>query len=423
MPSSGPTIIFDKSTLQSLNADEAMWLDQFFTSNVTPLFFLEVLADLEKTARKGRTPEDVVGSLTSKTPDLHSMPNVHHLTLLAGELSGRGEFEMSFEKPVVAHGIPAMLGDKTGIIIKETSEEEALRRWQYKRFREFERLVAKAWRSQLRGLDLEVIYDDFQPIVAAGSRPKTLAEVKSKADSIIANMPDARLLKFGLDILGYKSSVLEKVRDRWDAAGRPPIPTFLPYFTYVLSVDLFFYVALAADLVSRERASNRIDIEYLYYLPFCTLFASNDKLHERTVPLFLKPHQTFVPGQTLKEELAKLDAHYSALPEEEKAQGIYYMAAYPPEDERFLVTRLWDKYWPYWRDIRDTRKKPEDLKMTEEQKAFVDQFKEAKPNPGLDVSFETAAYISSSRRVRIQQGKWRRFPPEVKPDIGEDEED
>jgi hypothetical protein len=34
----GPPLIFDKSTLQSLNPDEAMWLDQYFISVITPLF-------------------------------------------------------------------------------------------------------------------------------------------------------------------------------------------------------------------------------------------------------------------------------------------------------------------------------------------------------------------------------------------------
>jgi hypothetical protein len=59
----GPIIIFDQSVLESLNPDEAVWLDHFYLANITPLFFIETLADLEKEVRKGRTPEQVVGSL------------------------------------------------------------------------------------------------------------------------------------------------------------------------------------------------------------------------------------------------------------------------------------------------------------------------------------------------------------------------
>jgi hypothetical protein len=53
----GPILIFDKSFLQSLNVDEAVWLDNFFLTVITPLFFVETLADLEKEFHRGRTPE------------------------------------------------------------------------------------------------------------------------------------------------------------------------------------------------------------------------------------------------------------------------------------------------------------------------------------------------------------------------------
>jgi hypothetical protein len=41
----GPIIIFDKSSLESLNLNEAVLLDNFYMSNITPLFFVECLAD------------------------------------------------------------------------------------------------------------------------------------------------------------------------------------------------------------------------------------------------------------------------------------------------------------------------------------------------------------------------------------------
>ena len=43
-----PIIIFDKSTLESLNSDEAVWLDQFFNSNITPLFYIAANANAIK---------------------------------------------------------------------------------------------------------------------------------------------------------------------------------------------------------------------------------------------------------------------------------------------------------------------------------------------------------------------------------------
>jgi hypothetical protein len=84
----GPIIIFDKSALQGLSIDQAVWFDHFYYANITPLFFVETLADLEKEVAAGRTPEQVVGNLALKAPIRGGMPNVHHHTLAIGDLLG-----------------------------------------------------------------------------------------------------------------------------------------------------------------------------------------------------------------------------------------------------------------------------------------------------------------------------------------------
>jgi hypothetical protein len=51
--SAGPITIFNKSLLQALNLDEAVWFDNFYLANITPLFFVETLADLREDRRQG----------------------------------------------------------------------------------------------------------------------------------------------------------------------------------------------------------------------------------------------------------------------------------------------------------------------------------------------------------------------------------
>ena len=72
----GPITLFDKSALQSLNLDEAVWFDNFYRTIITPLFFLETLADLSKKMGEGRSPEQTVGSIAAKTPETGSVVNV-----------------------------------------------------------------------------------------------------------------------------------------------------------------------------------------------------------------------------------------------------------------------------------------------------------------------------------------------------------
>jgi hypothetical protein len=138
---------------------------------------------------------------------------------------------------------------------------------------------------------------------------------------------------------------------RWDAHGKPPITTYPPYTAHILLVDLFFTIALGADLVGRERPTNRIDMSYLYYLPFCMVFTSRDKLHQRTAPLFLDEGQIFLHGDELKEDLGKLDEYYAQLPDEVKQRGVMSFAHYPPTNGAFLISKLWDKLMlPDWRE-------------------------------------------------------------------------
>ena len=73
----GPTILFDKSFLQSLSLDESVLFDHFFIPVICPLFYVETLADLEKAVRQGRTPEEEVGIIAQKTPEVHGTPCAH----------------------------------------------------------------------------------------------------------------------------------------------------------------------------------------------------------------------------------------------------------------------------------------------------------------------------------------------------------
>lgn len=73
----------------SRHLDDSLWLDHFPCTIITPLFFIETLADLEKEVHNGRTAEQLVGHLARGTPDMNSYPAIRHRKLLDEELSGR----------------------------------------------------------------------------------------------------------------------------------------------------------------------------------------------------------------------------------------------------------------------------------------------------------------------------------------------
>src|SRR3990170_2917339 len=170
MPGAGPILLFDKSVLQSLSIDEAVWFDTFYFPCITPLFFVETLADLEKEVQKGRRPEDVVGNLAEKTP-IGGGINVHHQTLCVNELLGH-RFELR-HVPVFSGGRSATTGDgRRALVFDSPPEMEALKRWKERDFLEVEHHFARAWRDGLSGIDLDVIFKQGRDIIKRVDRPK-----------------------------------------------------------------------------------------------------------------------------------------------------------------------------------------------------------------------------------------------------------
>src|SRR5208283_4301921 len=153
----GPSLIFDKSSLESLNLDESVLLDNFYRSNITPLFFVECLADLEKSMRSNSTPEQLVGSLATRTPEQQACSNIFHMKALHGELSRRLDLSDQRGRPMIEGGRAVQLGGLKGLIFQHSEEEEALERWRRREFLEVERQAARKWRKTLSLIDFDVM--------------------------------------------------------------------------------------------------------------------------------------------------------------------------------------------------------------------------------------------------------------------------
>jgi len=410
--SQGPSLIFDKSSLESLNIHEAALMDNFYMSTITPLFFVECLADLEKKMKSGSTPEQLVGSLADRTPDSQGYPNIHHMMILKGELSRQFDLRTVYERVAMANGEPVQLGDKKGVVFRKSKEQEALERWTKRQFLEVERNIAKTWRRSLSAVDFDAMVKHVLGSLGPWRAPKTLADAKQIADTIIDYMDPEWLLRFGLDILDVPEATDFVIND-WVNRRRPALREYAPYFIFMLTINIFFCLVLPTQLLKNVKASHQVDLAYLYYLPFCSVFTSKDNFHVQIVPLFLDPHQTFVNGIDLKEDLSKLDAYYSAMPEEVLKTGLINFAKTPPDDTGFLITRLWDKYLPRWRDIKSAPKKPHD---PEADKKLLEELKQMSDSPDLKTheerDMDKINYVTVIKDVKMRKGKWQRFSEE-----------
>jgi hypothetical protein len=185
----GPVTVFDKSALQALNMDEAVWLEAHFLTNVAPLFYVETLADLEKAAAEGRSSEGVVRTLAARTPS-DACPNVHHRTLISAELQGQ-DIELGGRVMVAAGEYRRALDGSLGMHIDEFPEAAMLLRWKAGEFDETEREVAKMWRADLAVHEPERTVAIVRNIIRAGARTRDLATLK-ELSTVSARATNAR---------------------------------------------------------------------------------------------------------------------------------------------------------------------------------------------------------------------------------------
>ncbi len=410
----GPITLFDKSFLQSLSLDESVWFDNFFYTVISPLFYVETLADLEKAVRQGRTPEEEVGFIAEKTPEMYGGCCNDHGRLCAENLTGHS-IPMNGRVPV-AGGRPVRADGRSGVVYEPSPEVQAFSRWQEGKFLEVERLFAQAWRASLNALDLLGVAAAIRAMGIDAKTCRSLDKAKRMADTIVTAKDRLfDLMKLAFLFLDIPYDFERRVLEKWRIAGCPPLSVYAPFVAHVLSVEIFFQIALAADLISTERPSNRVDIAYFFYLPFCMIFVSSDKLHRRCTPFFLRPNQEFVWGEDLKVDLKQLNEYYSKLPESEKETGVMRFASTPPETGEFLVSKLWDRHLRPWRG-KSLELPKRDPKKDEELVARLKKFSKAPTLAPEEVDFnpEDAEMMVIHRFCRRRRGSWWQVPKGLK---------
>jgi hypothetical protein len=322
--------------------DESVWFDHYFLTVIAPYFYIETLADLGK-PDGSRPPDAEVRVIAEKTPDMRGRPCVHHVDAAMGNLLG-APVPMDGRIPLPGGYAFVHEGRRT-VAWDESPEALALGRWQSEDFLSIEREFAQEWREALTILPLDAIWSAMKAIGIGGESSKTLLDAHQLAAAAVGDKSKSReLIGLVLLFLGGTAAQHDAVMVRWEAAGRPALPDFAPYAAFVLTVEVFFQVALSASLIARERPSNRIDIAYLYYLPFCMVFVSSDNLHRRCAALFLRKDQEFVWGLDLKAGLSALNRHFLQQSPAALARGVITFDGEPPAGVATIVDGLFVRH-------------------------------------------------------------------------------
>jgi len=338
------TLLIDKSALQALSPREAKWLFHHFSLNFPPVFFAEVLADLTKRRPTTGSPEGDVIALAKKIVTYSVHPNEAAMNLLRAELIG-ARIPLTGQIADQQGQVVDMPDGSKGLFIDSTPTQELLERWAKGDFETSEKDFATIWRDGLSQIKLEELFRTVK--IARRAHIKSAADVAALVDQVLKGR-DYETIKRALEIVEAPPRQVAAVIGAWRSAGKPSINQFIPYTFFTLRIELYFLIGLAHQVIS-TRDTNRIDIEYLKYLPFTEVFCSSDKLHIESAPHFLMEHNQFVAGADLKIAMREIADYWDGIPEATRELGTATYADVPPPELDNVVTRVYDFYMAGWR--------------------------------------------------------------------------
>ncbi len=300
-----PSILIDKSVLECLSDDEVKVLHEFFTVVIPPVLVLELQTDMVQTERrKGKAG---ITQLAERLCHPNARPNSSFAEMLVLCLLGQ-EIPMK-QQPIRIDGKAMTTSDGRPFIYSDEDQGSSrLRRWISKDFSEGDTSWAKERRNLITEIDLEPLIRNFRRDMTGVLGKSDLTDSASLlAQSIQKDDPawGLRHLKTCLEMVTVDQDLQTKIHNRWLNNGMPNLHKFAPYAYYCYWVYATFLTGVSLSLLGTRR-TNLIDVEYVFYLPFCMVFSSGDKFHEQFAPVFLNDDQKFVKSQELKNDLSSI---------------------------------------------------------------------------------------------------------------------
>jgi hypothetical protein len=181
----GPYVIFDKSAIQMLTADEIEELTHHFNFICVPTLMREIIADLHKRpGRSSRIPEGVVRALAGRIGRMHPMtpPNFRRMAI-----------SNLFGSPVPVDGrvpiditAPQVTATDRIVSYDATLEQRIWQRWAGGNFSGEDLEVGHAWRAGLEIVNLKALGKDWQRFLDSRiGRAESLQDAVARVDHLM----------------------------------------------------------------------------------------------------------------------------------------------------------------------------------------------------------------------------------------------
>jgi len=334
----GPTILLDKCALQSLSPDELRYLEFYYTTVIPPVLIIEIIQDLCKYPDEQERSHGLVKLLSGKLPLVDSLMNIDHRTIIYGNLLGQ---RVPLDgRAVLPEGKEFKTADgKRAMFFDEPPQREWLRRWEKGEFSTLERTSARFMRDLTHNVDLDEFRKRIKDIYRPTKDIHSCEEIPRFVETILGSAGDELTnVKWLMKMMHFDQRSIELVERRWFSGGCLSFRDFAPYAFYCMRVMIAFRIALAGHLVG-TRATNVVDLEYIYYLPFCNVFSSGDKFHMQFCKPFLRENQHFVSTDVLKGDLRRICEHWR-----NPDRTGHNLERYPPTIPDSTTYKIWHQH-------------------------------------------------------------------------------
>ena len=333
----GPTILLDKSTLQSLSWRELHFLYAYYYLNIPPVLLIEIYSDKIKFPDDKIRSESKVKEIANKLFSIGDKQiNAHYSKIAIMSLLG---YPVEMKGRPITHKVPFIARNGTALL-EESPEEKVLKRLQNGEFLENEQIFAEVWRNTTRGYDLNTVKQNLKKIHKKTRKVNSYDDLNILVEELLdIHSNQIYYIRWTIQDLDLIGGLEKKVLERWQKSNYRTFKSFAPYAYYFFKVNFAFQLGLLNNLNSfGTKPTNGIDLEYLYYLPFTEVFSSGDKFLIKFSKIFLNKNQYFITRDDLKEDLKNIYEYFNENPEKDNS--------YPPENKNSFTYQLWQKYRP-----------------------------------------------------------------------------
>ncbi|MGB7581374.1 MAG: SEC-C domain-containing protein, partial [Sedimentisphaerales bacterium] len=354
--------------------------------------------------RQGAVSKDQIMRMVNKILPFDSAISVHYRYLIINSLLGY-PVEMR-RRPYIGGGVPVE-GDsgKKGIIFDVSPEEKTLNEWKSGNFTEAENILSEQWRESTRSLDLELFKNTAKQKIKVLKQFDSVEQLHQYVNKFLSQENNqTNLLVWLIEEFGIDFPMAQRVFIRWERGEYKLIKDFSPYAYYCFNALVLFYFGLICNFIG-TRPTNKIDLEYIYYLPFCMVFVSNDNFHKSIAGTFLNSDQTFVAGEDLKADLKNLSYEWGKLGEHRKdVWGAQYGFG-PPANGKSITFQLWKRFFPHWEPGGkriEPKSSDDEAKLVERMKNLVNS-QISKDTSQVPLDDSEADFVVRKREVSIYE--------------------